>query len=128
MSDAFVLDASALLCLLHDEKGAGRVAQALSRSVVSAVNLSEAIAKLADAGLSAQRISAALEALQLAVVAFDEEQSTLAGLLRPKTKRAGLSFGDRACLALGQLRKAMVLTCDKRWSSLDLGIAVEQLL
>ena len=127
MSDAFVLDASALLCLLHDEKGAGRVAQALSRSVVSAVNLSEAIAKLADAGLSAQRISAALEALQLAVVAFDEEQATLAGLLRPKTKRAGLSLGDRACLALGQLRKAMVLTCDKRWSSLDLGIAVEQL-
>jgi len=127
VSDAFVLDASALLCLLHDEKGAGRVAQALSRSVVSAVNLSEAIAKLADAGLSAQRISAALEALQLAVVAFDEEQATLAGLLRPKTKRAGLSLGDRACLALGQLRKAMVLTCDKRWSSLDLGIAVEQL-
>jgi ribonuclease VapC len=127
VSDAFVLDASALLCLLHDEKGADRVAEALPASVISAVNLSEAIAKLADVGLSAKRISAAIEALQLAVISFDEEQAALAGLLRPKTKCAGLSFGDRACLALGQMRKTVVLTCDNAWSSLDLGIAVEQL-
>ncbi len=127
MSDAFVLDASALLCLLHDEKGADRVSQALPQSAISAVNLSEAIAKLADAGLSAKRILAVLETLQLTVIAFDEEQARLAGLLRPKTKRLGLSFGDRACLALGQMRKAIVLTCDGAWSSLDLGVAVEQL-
>ncbi len=127
MSDAFVLDASALLCLLHDEKGADRVSEALPRSIISAVNLSEAIAKLADVGLSPKRISAAIEALQLAVVSFDEEQAEVAGLLRPKTKRLGLSFGDRACLALGRRRKAVVLTCDNAWSSLDLGVAVEQL-
>jgi len=127
VSDAFVLDASALLCLLHDEKGADRVSEALPRSIISAVNLSEAIAKLADVGLSPKRISAAIEALQLAVVSFDEEQAEVAGLLRPKTKRLGLSFGDRACLALGRMRKAVVLTCDNAWSSLDLGVAVEQL-
>jgi ribonuclease VapC len=126
VSDAFVLDASALLCLLHDERGADRVSQALSRSVISAVNLSEAIAKLADAGLSPRRILAALEALRLTVVPFDEEQARLAGLLRPKTRRLGLSFGDRACLAVGQIRKATVLTCDGAWSSLDLGAVVEQ--
>ncbi|MGA2792752.1 MAG: type II toxin-antitoxin system VapC family toxin [Roseiarcus sp.] len=127
MSDAFVLDASALLCLLHRENGADRVAEALPQSVISAVNLSEAIAKLAEAGLSGEHIAAAMEALQLAIVSFDEEQAQLAGLLRPKTKRAGLSFGDRACLALGQKRGAIVLTCDNAWSNLVLDIAVEQL-
>jgi ribonuclease VapC len=127
VSDAFVLDASALLCLLHNERGAGRVAEALPQAVISAVNLSESIAKLADLGLSAKRISAAIEALQLAVTSFDEEQAVIAGLLRPRTKHAGLSFGDRACLALGQMRQAVVLTCDNAWSGLDLGIAVEQL-
>ena len=122
MNDAFVLDASALLCLLHDEKGAGRVADVLIQSVISAVNLSEAIAKLADAGLSAERIATAIEALQLQIISFDEDQAALAGLLRPKTKRAGLSFGDCACVALGQMRKAIILTCDKAWSNLDLDI------
>jgi ribonuclease VapC len=127
VSDAFVLDASALLCLLHDEKGAGRVAEALPLAVISAVNLSEAIAKLADVGLSAKRISAAIEALQVAIVPFDNEQALIAGLLRPKTRHAGLSFGDRACLALGQARSATVLTCDRAWSGLGLSVLVEQL-
>jgi len=123
----FVLDASALLCLLHDEKGARRVAEALPQSIVSAVNLSEAVAKLADAGLPADHIRAAIESLQLAIVSFDKDQAEFAGLLRSKTRHAGLSFGDRACLALGLMRKAIVLTCDSAWSRLDLGVAVEQL-
>jgi ribonuclease VapC len=127
VSEVFVLDASALLCLLQQERGADRVAEALPRSIISAVNLSEAIAKLADVGLSARRISAAIEALQLSVVSFDAQQAELAGLLRPTTKRAGLSLGDRACLTLGQLRQAIVLTADIAWSSLDLDVAVEQL-
>ena len=127
MNDSFVLDASALLCLLHDEKGAGRVAEALPQSIVSAINLSEAVAKLADAGLPADHISTAIESLRLAIVSFDKDQAELAGLLRPKTRHAGLSLGDRACLALGLMRKAIVLTCDSAWSNLDLGVAVEQL-
>jgi ribonuclease VapC len=127
VNESFVLDASALLCLLHDEKGAARVAEALPRSVVSAVNLSEAVAKLADAGLPADHISAAVESLQLAIVPFDKDQAVFAGLLRPKTRHSGLSLGDRACLAWGLMRKAIVLTCDRAWSKLDLGVAVEQL-
>jgi ribonuclease VapC len=127
VNESFVLDASALLCLLHDEKGAARVAEALPRSIVSAVNLSEAVAKLADAGLPADHISAAVESLQLAIVPFDKDQAEFAGLLRPKSRHAGLSLGDRACLALGLMRKAIVLTCDRAWSKLDLGVAVEQL-
>jgi ribonuclease VapC len=70
VNESFVLDASALLCLLHDEKGAARVAEALPRSIVSAVNLSEAIAKLGDAGLPVDHISAAIESLQLSIVSF----------------------------------------------------------
>ncbi len=127
MSDAFVLDASALLCLLNGETGATRVAEALGRSVISAVNLSEVVAKLADSGGPASEIAAAVESLQLEIVPFDELQAMRAGLLRQKTRRAGLSFGDRACLALGEDRDAIVLTCDGVWSTLDLGVAIEQL-
>jgi ribonuclease VapC len=127
VSDAFVLDASALLCLLNGETGATRVAGALGRSVISAVNLSEVVAKLTDSGGSAVEIAAAIESLQLEVVPFDELQAMRAGLLRQRTRRAGLSFGDRACLALGENRGAIVLTCDGAWSTLDLGVTIEQL-
>ena len=53
MSEAFVLDASVLLCLMNGERGAARVADALPLASISAVNLAEVVAKLRDRGLSA---------------------------------------------------------------------------
>jgi ribonuclease VapC len=37
----------------------------------------------------------------------------------------GLSFGDRACLALAKSLVAPALTADRSWARLDLGIAIE---
>ena len=116
MSEDFVLDASALLCLLNGEPGAERVAEALPRSAVSAVNLSEVVSKLADAGGAQDRIELALRALHLRVVPFDEAQAMGAGALRPQTKRLGLSLGDRACLALAKHLSATALTADRVWA------------
>ncbi len=125
MSDDYVLDASALLCLLLDERGANKVLAVLPSCVVGAVNLSEVVAKLSDRGGAPAQIEAALSALDLDVAPFDAEQAWLAGLLRAQTRRLGLSLGDRACLALGRLREATVLTCDASWVDLDIGCAVE---
>jgi len=43
-----VLDASALLAVLHEEPGADMVVQSMRQSTVSAVNLSETIVKAAN--------------------------------------------------------------------------------
>ena len=45
-----VLDASALLALLNDEPGAGEVEKTVPGAIISAVNLSEVVAKLAERG------------------------------------------------------------------------------
>lgn len=50
----YVLDASALLCLMNDEPGAERVATVLSRAVVSTVNLAEVATKLNELGAKAE--------------------------------------------------------------------------
>jgi PIN domain nuclease of toxin-antitoxin system len=49
------------------------------------------------------------------VVPFDDYLALDAGALRPLTRRAGLSVGDRCCLALARSRRAAVLTTEARW-------------
>jgi ribonuclease VapC len=121
-----VLDASALLALANGEPGANRVATAVSDgAAISAVNLSEVAARLADRGLPGPTIQGNLDALSLEVVAFDRHLAYQAGLLRPLTRAIGLSLGDRACLALGQRFGLPVLTTDRAWATLSLGVQIE---
>lgn len=127
MTERFVLDASALLCLLKSEQGAERVLAVMPRAVISAVNLCEVYGKLADAGGSEDRIAQAIGGLHLRVEPFDEAQARRAGMLRPLTKSLGLSLGDRACLGLAQHHGTTALTTDRIWADLPdaLGVSVE---
>ena len=95
MTERFVLDASALLCLLKGEQGAERVVSVLARAVVSAVNLSEVYGKLADAGGSEDRIAQAIGGLYLRVEPFDDEQARRAGMLQPLDRLGRPPRSDR---------------------------------
>lgn len=120
-----VLDASALLALVNQEPGQAAVAELLPRSLVSAVNASELVAKLTDQGMPENEIQDVLVALNLTVVPFDEGQGLIAGYLRPVTKHLGLSLGDRACLALGLQTQCPVVTADKAWAKLEVGVGIQ---
>ena len=119
-----VLDASAILALLNQETGSEEVLKFIGKSAISTVNLSEVIAKLADAGIPENDIIIIINNLNLEVIDFNEEQALKAGTLRPITKSIGLSFGDRACLALAIFLNQPVLTTDRLWSNLSVGIEV----
>lgn len=121
MNSGCVLDASALLALLAEEPGCAVVAEALRHGAfMSAVNFSETVAKLAAAGMPADAIEDAVETLGIAFVDFDTSLARQAGLLIASTRRAGLSFGDRACLALAAKLGLPALTADRSWVGLDL--------
>jgi len=115
-----VLDASALLALLQDEPGSDVVAAKLPGAAISAVNFSEVVAKLAEAGMQEVEIRRALAPLGLDVHAFKQEDAVAAGLLRPQTKALGLSLGDRACLALGIVLSRPVVTTERAWRRLKI--------
>jgi ribonuclease VapC len=119
-----VLDASALLALLQDEPGAGRVLESLPGALISSVNLSEVVAKLSELGMPEADIRTALS-LGLDVIPFDASLAFDAGLLRTATRSAGLSLGDRACLALAESRSLPALTTDRAWARLDLDVTIE---
>jgi ribonuclease VapC len=121
----YVLDASAVLALLNEEEGAEIVEARLAESSISAVNLVEVGTRLSDAGMPEADIAETLLLLDLNVIAFDREAAMLAMNLRRQTKHAGLSLGDRACLALAASLPAIALTSDRAWSDLDAGCEIQ---
>lgn len=119
-----VLDSSALLALLWSEPGSEVVATVMEEAIISAVNMAEVCSKLADRGIVGVEIHALLSELAVRVVVFDESQAFRTGELRPATRAFGLSIGDRACLALAVSEKLSVITADKAWGNLNLGISI----
>lgn len=125
MSDvSYVLDASALLAAMLEERGADVVTEHFSDACISTVNLSEVVAKLSERGIPDEDIRESLADLDLDVRDFDAPQAMRAGALRNLTKAKGLSLGDRACLALAGELGATALTTDGAWQGLDHGVAV----
>lgn len=121
---SLILDASALLAILAQEPRAARWGGSIRDAFLSAVNLSEVVAKLADFGMRESEIRAMIEPLGLSIVPFDVTLAYESGLLRPLTKGVGLSFGDRACLALAARMNHPALTTDRAWAKLDIGVEI----
>lgn len=124
-----VLDASALLTLIHREPGQEIVADAVVESVISAVNLAEVIGKLAERGVPLDRAEAIALSFGIEVVSLDAGIAAKAGQLRPSTRSAGLSLGDRCCLATAISMGLPVLTAEAAWEPLaeTLGVEVQNI-
>ena len=119
-----VLDSSAVLARVKDEPGADVVEMALSEAAISVVNVAEILTKVSDWGLDSADYVRNLRALRLEFVDFNFGHAALAADLRAATRMFGLSLGDRACLALGIERKCPIMTADRNWAKLDIGIPI----
>jgi PIN domain nuclease of toxin-antitoxin system len=124
---AAVLDASALLALLRGEPGDARVRQVLQASAMTTVNLGEVVGFYARRGATETNTRQLLGRLPIAIFDFGEDLAYAVGLMLPLTSKAGLSFADRACLALARRLSVKALTADRSWSRIaaDVGVEVE---
>jgi PIN domain nuclease of toxin-antitoxin system len=122
-----VLDASAILAIIFGESGDAGALALTSRARVSAVNLSEVVAKMDERGFDPTEAEVLLGGLGMEVAKFGREDAFRAGRLRQATRRMGLSFGDRACLALALRTGLPVVTADRAWVDLGLPVEVELL-
>jgi ribonuclease VapC len=119
-----VLDTSTVLALIFGEKGAAAAMAGGQGGLLSAVSYAEALAKSLDRNAPLETVQQAVDGLRLNIVPFDEAHAVTAASLRPATRHLDFSFADRACLATATLAKVPVLTADRDWTKVDLGIKI----
>ena len=120
-----VFDASAMLALIQQERGAETLTdEILINAVTSTVNFAEVQTKLVKASNDPDRAWIAALSTVSAVEPFTSEQAKIAGDLIARTEKYGLSLGDRCCLALAIALKAPVYTTEQTWRSLKVGVPI----
>jgi PIN domain nuclease of toxin-antitoxin system len=120
-----VLDASALLALFHGESGAASVEEALEGARVSTVNWAEVVQKSVARAVVTTSMREELAGTGVIFEPFTAQQAETTGTLWLKTRRWGLSLGDRACLALALEKSLPVITADRVWTKLDLSLEIQ---
>ena len=121
-----VIDASALLAVLNGEQGGDTVAPLLADAAMSTVNWAEVIQKAMAHGVAstAQDLRTDVEALGLELLPFTAAHAEAAAALWSSTRHAGLSLGDRACLAVAVELGATAVTADRAWVGLTIRVVV----
>jgi PIN domain nuclease of toxin-antitoxin system len=117
---AFLLDASAIIAAMKNEKGAEQVFEVMDSASISAVNFTEVYEHFLALDYDAEELDKVLLSLGLQVHDYDLEQARCAAFLRKDTRKLGLSLGDRACIALGILQNLTIVTADKTWADLKI--------
>jgi len=120
-----VLDASALLALFHCERGSHHVEAALDGALMSTVSWAEVAQKSVARGVAIAGMREELLGTGVRLEAFTEQQAETAAKLWIDTRRLGLSLGDRACLSLALERSLPILTADRAWETLCLGLDIQ---
>lgn len=120
-----ILDASALIAMLKAEPGGDLVAGAIAGARMGVFNLAEVISHFANLGMPADAIDAMLAPLPITLVPADAALARAAGHLRVTTASAGLSLGDRFCLALAKRQGWPAWTADRAWTNVADAVGVE---
>jgi PIN domain nuclease of toxin-antitoxin system len=121
-----VLDASAVLAWIFDERGAGSVERVLAESALSTVNLAEVLYRCDEVGMKTDQLEQDLGGLGLSVVSFEVTDARLAQEVRRAGRREGLrlALGDCCCLATSVRLNVPVVGGDRAWETLRLGVDV----
>ena len=127
MKERFVLDASALLSIVLDERSHERVDRILDRSRIHAVNLAEVVGRLVRSGMPAEKAIATLHELHLDVEEeFGTTQAEFCGALLGTRRDIGLSLGECVCLTMAACLGAVAVTADRRWKELEGAVINDQ--
>ena len=119
-----VLDSSALLAVLQNERGKDAVLQFLPFALMSVVNAVEVQARLMRSGVPADRAWILTKMSVSELVPFDEIQAEICARLLHQTRGMDVSLADCVCISLAVRTGLPMYTADRKLASLDLDIDV----
>ena len=128
VNNKVILDASALLAIIQEEVGSEVIKPLLKLSVMSAVNVTEALSVLQRTNITPAEGLSLITDIISSILPFDLEQAEQAAKLHPLVQSKGLSLADRACIALGIQLHLPIYTADKVWAELQLNGAEIKLI
>jgi len=116
----YLWDASAMLALLLDERGAEQVEQTLERAAIHAVNFAEVVTKLVQKGVPPDQAREAEADLAIQVLEeFTLEQAQATGEFHAAARDRGLSLGDAVCLTMAKWTGMTAVTCNRKWAEVS---------
>ena len=123
MANKIVFDSSALIMLFAKELGYESIRHYMKSAIISSVNIAEVYKYCIEAqNLIEDDCRDLIKLSGIKIIDFCEEQALITAKIIKQTKQYGLSLGDRSCIALAMFKDYPVLTCDKIWQKVDLGI------
>jgi len=116
-----ILDSSALLSLIFDEKGSAEIHQSVLEGVaMSAVSVAEIIDVLIQNKWSLEEAKSVIEELNIKILPFAQDESIVAGQIISKSRSTALAIGDVACLATAATNKLAVVTSIPSWKKIKI--------
>jgi len=124
MSFGVVIDASAALAYVLGEDGGERVLAEIEGAAISAANWAEVMEKAITAKVDDWFLRSVFEDLGASVLPVNVGHAEHAARMHEGTRGLGLSLADRICFALAAALDLPVLTADRAWAKIDLGVEV----
>ncbi len=116
MAIKWLLDASAVLAWLQEERGSEVVDEVMDESAIASINAAEVIHKLVGQGATPEHAIEIVDRMAIPIIEFSSEH--LRGMAKLSGVK-GLSLGDRACLAIAQKLDVPAVTSDQVWATLS---------
>lgn len=112
-----------MLAIARGEDGAEEAEQRARGGLLGMANFVEAAARGEELGFETSTTLALISRLGLTLAPVDRATADQAAALW-KARKQNLSLGDRLCIGLARASGLPVLTGDRRWTSLELGVSV----
>lgn len=116
MSTKWLLDASAVLAWLQEERGAEVVDEVIDASAILSINAAEVLHKLMGRGATPDKAHEILDRLAVPVIDFSSGHLRAAARF---SKVTGLSLGDRCCLGVAETMGLTAVTADRQWAAVS---------
>jgi ribonuclease VapC len=115
-----VVDASAVVAVIREERGALFISKQINKAVISTVNLQEVVKILLTHKFPMNILQDIIDDLNLDIRPHTIDDAYAAASLFQATKIYGCGLGDRTCMALAIKEKVPVITTDQSWAKLDI--------